>query len=118
MSKMEQIASINKTAAKSAAFMEAGRIANNQVAKIAAKKLPVMIRGYADTPFGKLVIANAAIMAIEHLRPEDQRAKALARAMAVQAYQEAIQTLDIEGLLEELFSNKSVSRAMENVGDE
>src|SRR6478752_2220874 len=48
----------NKTTAKQAAFNEVGRIANNVAAKTLAKHLPAMARGYADTPIGKLLIAN------------------------------------------------------------
>jgi hypothetical protein len=112
MSKIDSILASNKTAATVAATMEAGRIANNQVAKLAAKQLPMVVRGYADTPMGKLVIANMAQQAAKHFRPEDTTIAALTDAMAVQAYQELIQVMDIEGFLDNLMDSKEIKRAV------
>ena len=41
---MDKIIETNKNLATSAAYMEAGRIANNQIAKALGKKLPMMLR--------------------------------------------------------------------------
>lgn len=57
----------------SAAFLEAGRIANAQLSSIASKKLPIMVRAYADTAVGRLLLANIALMAKDHFRPNDER---------------------------------------------
>jgi hypothetical protein len=110
----------NKQTATSAAFMEAGRIANNQVAKVAAKQLPVMVRGYADTAVGKLLLANIANFAATKLRPNDQRLGKLTGAMMVQAYQEVLADFDIEAMIEDMLDNSSIKKALKTLdsGDE
>lgn len=96
----------------SAAFLEAGRIANNQLSSIAGKKLPIMVRAYADTPMGRLLLANVALMAREHFRPNDERLSKLCNAMAVSAYQEVLQSFDIEQMIEDLVENKTIAKAL------
>ena len=103
---------LNTEAATSAAFMEAGRIANNQLAKLAAKQLPIVVRGYAETALGKLIIANIAAVAIERFKPDNRQAATLSKAMMVQAYQELIATVDIEGLIDEMLSDSKMKRAL------
>jgi hypothetical protein len=102
----------NKSAATQAGYMEAGRLANNQFAKLAGKHLPFMLRGYADTPVGKLVIANVAILAAQQLRPNDPTLAKLTNAMAVQAFQAVYQTVDIEGFLDNLLASPEIKAAM------
>lgn len=105
----------NKTAAASAAYMEAGRMANDKAATILSKKAPLMVRGYVDTPLGKLLIANIAQLALEQLRPNDQRASKLAKAMQVQAYSELIRTFDIQGMLDEILNSTTVKKALKTL---
>lgn len=105
----------NKVVATSAAFMEAGRIANSQASKFAAKQLPMMVRGYAETAIGRLVLANIAQMAQEHFRPNDQRLKKLSQAMMVSAWQEVYQQIDIDGFIDQLLENKGMARAFEKL---
>lgn len=102
----------NLSAAKSAAFLEAGRIANKEVTKLVGKVLPIMVRGYADTPFGRLLTANVAVMAAAHFRPEDDKLQQLAEAMQVQAYQELLQTLEIDEFLESLLESPKIKAAL------
>jgi hypothetical protein len=108
----DKIVAANKTVAVTAAYMEAGRVANNQVTKLVAAKAPMMVRGYVDTPMGKVVLANLTMMAVDQFRPTDARLKKVANAMAASAYQELIQTLDIEGMLNELTSSEGIKNAL------
>lgn len=114
-SKINSIIASNKESATTAAVLEAGRIANNQVAKLAAKKLPMMVRGYADTPMGKLVIANIAQQAALHFRPEDATVKALTDAMQTQAYIELIQTVNLEEFIDGLMDSPEIKRAVKKL---
>lgn len=106
------IAASNFSAAKTAAVMEAGRIANVEITKVLAKRLPMMVKGYADTPAGRLVVANLAGVALQQFRPDDVRLKALVDAMQVQAYQELLQTIDIEGFIDGLLENPKIKNAV------
>ena len=105
----------NKSAAVQAGYMEAGRLANNQMAQFAGKHLPFMVRGYADTPVGKLVIANIAIMAAAQLRPNDATLNKLTNAMAVQAFQALYQEVDIEGMLNSLLASPGMKEAIDRL---
>lgn len=106
------IAASNFSAAKTAAVMEAGRIANVEITKVLAKRLPMMVKGYADTPAGRLIVANLAGVALQQFRPDDARLKALVDAMQVQAYQELLQTIDIEGFIDGLLENPKIKNAV------
>jgi hypothetical protein len=108
----EKIVNTNVTMAQSAAFLEAGRIANNTAAKFVASKAPLMIKGYVETAFGKLMIANAAAVAAEKFRPADKKLARLANAMITEAYQEVYQQVDIEKMLNEMLSSESVKSAL------
>lgn len=105
----------NKNAATSAAYMEAGRIANKEVSHLLAKQLPLVVRGYADTSAGRLVVANLAALVVQQFRPGEKALVNLAQAMQVQAYQELIQTLDIEGFVENLLNNPKIKTAIEKL---
>lgn len=107
----------NKSAAAQAGFLEAGRIANNQLVRVSSKALPLMVRGYADTPIGKLVLANIAQLAAGHLRAGDPTLARLTNAMTVAAYQELIQTFDIEGWLNQALESPEMKRAMSKLGE-
>jgi len=74
-----------------------------------------MVRAYADTAVGRLLLANIAVMAAEHFRPEDNRLKKLTEAMAVSSYQEVLQQFDIEQMIEDLISNKTIAKALKAV---
>lgn len=111
----------NKAAAASAAYLEAGRIANNKLTGLASKHLPLMMRGYADTALGRLLIANAAMVAAAQLRPQDQTLAKLAGAMTTSAYQEVIRSIDIEGMIDSLMNSPEIQAAInkmpKDVGD-
>lgn len=106
------ILSTNKNAATSAAYSEAGRIANNAFAGFAASKAPFMIKGYIDTPFGKLLLANIASVAQRELRPNDARLAKLTEAMLSQAFVALYQDFDIEGALAKLMDSTEIKRAL------
>lgn len=112
-----RIIAANKQAAQSAAYLEAGNIANNQLAKVAGKKLPLMLRGYADTPWGKLVIANIAQQLAAEFRPNHKQLQSLTAAMTVAAYSEVIKLVNIDGVIDELLESKDIKAAMSKIGD-
>ena len=111
----DKLVANNKAVAVNAGYMEAGRIANNQVTKLVAAKAPLMVKGYIDTPVGKVVLANLTAMAVEQFRPTDAKLKKVSVAMMTQAYQELIQTVDIEGMLNELTSSEGIKAALAKV---
>ena len=109
---MDKIVNTNKQMAKSAAYLEAGRIANKAATKAIASRAPLMVRGYVETAFGKLVIANLAAIAADKVRPGDTRLAKLANAMITEAYQEVYQEFDIEKMLMGMLENETVKAAL------
>jgi hypothetical protein len=107
----------NADAMKTAAYLEAGTILNTQLGKIASAKLPLMLRGYANTPVGALVIANLFNVAITQFRPDDKLLGRLAQASLEAAHLDAIRALDINGLIDELLSVEAVKRALGKVSE-
>jgi hypothetical protein len=105
----------NKDAMENAAFLEAGFIANKQVTKLLSAKAPLMVRGYIDSPVGKLVIANLFSSVIAEFRPNHSTLGKLSHAMMVDAHQEIIKTLDIDGLIDELLSAETIKRALSKI---
>lgn len=116
-SAVDTVLTNNKSAAKQAAFLEAGRIANNQLAKVAGKSLPMMMRGYADTPVGKLVIANLALTAAQHFKPGNAQLAKLTQAMAAQAYSEIYQNFKIEEMIDSFLADAKIQKALTAAGD-
>lgn len=114
---VDQTVSNNKTAAAAAAYLEAGRIANNQLVKFTAKSLPAMVRGYADTPVGKLVTANLVVAAAQHFKPGNKQLAKLSEAMLAQAYAEVYANLKIEDLLDSFLGDSKIQEALTKVGD-
>lgn len=112
---MKRLIDSNKTAIVSAAYLEAGRIANNQIIALVAPKLPLMARGYAETPIGKLVIANLTNEAITQFRPQDEKLRKLGAAMLTQAHSEALQTLNIEGMINDLLKSPGIQSAIDKL---
>lgn len=116
ISPMAKIMDTNKQIATQAAYNEAGRIFLNQVTKAVAKQAPLMVKGYVDTPAGKLVLANAAVMAVQHFRAQDARLNKLANAALAQAYQEMYKAFDIEAFIEGFLDNETIKAALNTVG--
>lgn len=113
--KVQNIIQTNLDMGTSAAFLEAGRIANKQLSAVAGKKLPIMVRAYADTPVGRLILGNLAVLAQEHFRPDDVKLQKLAKAMTVTAYQEVLQQFDVEQFIDDLLSNATIKKALKQV---
>jgi len=103
----------NKKAVTTAAVLETGRIANNAVVKLVAPKLPMMARGFADTPIGKLALANMVKMALDQFKPDNATAQRLANGMIISAYSELIQSFNIEDMLDELLSNAKILKSLD-----
>jgi hypothetical protein len=114
----QAVANANFDAAKTAAVLSAAGIANRQIVKLAASKAPLMMRGYVDTAFGKLVLANIAAQGLMYARPNDARINTLAEAMMVTAYQDAIGEFDIDGMIDDFLNTSQMKKALANLETE
>lgn len=115
----KKVVGAQKAMAKTAATLEAARIFNNQLAKVASKKLPTLVRGYADTPVGRAVMANLILVGIETTMPhvgETDVRKQVARAAVVESYGVLMQSFKLEDMLTELFEMPALRGLTEKIG--
>ncbi|QIN92777.1 hypothetical protein HWD12_gp102 [Phage NBSal003] len=109
MTKIANIVAANKSAVVNAAKLEAGKIALTQITKVAAKKAPFMIKGYIDTPVGRVVIANLLSVAVDQYAPSNQKAKAVAGAAMEAAMLEMVQSFNIAEMIDEMVKGIDIS---------
>jgi len=98
-----------------AATLEAGSILREQVVGTIGPKLPMMLRGYAATPLGQVVMMNLVGVAIRTAKPNlasDHPILAVTDAAVVGAYQDAIKQLNIDKMLSDLFEKGPLAKAM------
>lgn len=107
----------NKQLLTTAAIVEAGRIANNKLAKIAGEHLPSPANLLLATPIGQLVLANLVKLAGDQFKPGDQVIERLTNGMVVAAYGELIQQFDLEGIIDQLIGDKGIKAALKRADD-
>jgi hypothetical protein len=105
----------NLEAAKTAAVLTAGAIANKQLVKLVSSHSPLMVKGYVDTPVGKLLIANVAAQVIAYARPNDKKLAQLSEGMIVNAYQDLIATIDLDQLIDEFLNAAPIKKALKEL---
>lgn len=118
MTKIANIVAANKSAVVNAAKLEAGKIALTQITKVAAKKAPFMIKGYIDTPIGRVVIANLLSVAVDQYAPSNQKAKAVASAAMEAAMLEMVQSFNIAEMIDEMVKGIDISTFTVNTENE
>ena len=114
MTKLANAINTNKTAATLAAQLEAGRLANKHVTKLISTKLPMIVRGYADTPLARLALANAVSFAVDNYGQKFGKHKELiaqiSDAMVISAYTEIIAEFDLEGMIQQFLEGKDMKK--------
>ncbi|WJZ69679.1 hypothetical protein YZUL1_29 [Citrobacter phage YZU-L1] len=118
MSKVSSIVAANKSAVVNAAKLEAGKIALTQITKVAAKKAPFMIKGYIDTPIGRVVIANLLSVAVDQYAPTNAKAKVVAGAAMEAAMLEMVQSFNIAEMIDEMVKGIDISTFTTNTESE
>lgn len=118
MTKIANIVAANKSAVVNAAKLEAGKIALTQITKVAAKKAPFIIKGYIDTPIGRVVIANLLSVAVDQYAPNNQKAKAVADAAMEAAMLEMVQSFNIAEMIDEMVKGIDISTFTTNTESE
>lgn len=118
MTKIANIVAANKSAVVNAAKLEAGKIALTQITKVAAKKAPFMIKGYIDTPIGRVVIANLLSVAVDQYAHSNQKAKAVAGAAMEAAMLEMVQSFNIAEMIDEMVKGIDISTFTVNTENE
>ena len=110
MTKVSSIVTANKSAAVSVAKIEAGRIAVKQAVKLVKPAIPMMARGYLETALGELAVANLFKFAVDNFASNNDKAKVVADAMLEGAMLGAIQSLNIEQLINDVMDKVDISK--------
>ena len=110
MTKVSNIVTANKSAAVSVAKIEAGRIAVKQAVKLVKPAVPMMARGYLETALGELAVANLFKFAVDNFAPNNDKAKLIADAMLQGAMLGAIQSLNVEQMINDVMDKVDISK--------
>ena len=108
MSKTKQVVNDNVEAAKNAAVISAGKALNAAIAEKVKGQLPLMARGYAETPIGAIVIANLVNFAVQNFAAHNDKARWVADAMLQAAMVDFVSSFNIESMLKEVLDTAKV----------
>lgn len=103
--KVKKVVNTNVDAAKVAASITAGKTLNKVVADKVTPQLPMLVRGYANTALGRVVIANIADFAVKQFLPTNEKAQIASKAMMEAAMVELLESFDFESIVNDIVSS-------------
>jgi len=109
---------VNKEAIKLAAKLEVGKVATAQLKKVVKPKLPMMVRGYADSPLFDIVLANAVGIALREYAPGNEKAQIVSEAMIQSAAVELMTSFNINDMVNDMLENIDVSKLTDTITKE
>lgn len=89
----------NKEAAIIASKMEAGRILNKQVLKQLKSHVPVLLRGYLDTPLAPVILANATALLGNHTG--NAKVQKISELMLLAAADVTVQSFNLDKIIDD-----------------
>ena len=101
---------VNKEAIKLAAKLEIGKVATAQLKKVVKPKLPMMVRGYADSALFDIVLANAVGIALREYAPGNEKAQIVSEAMIQSAAVELMTSFNINDMVNDMLENIDISK--------
>lgn len=110
---IKEVASIlvdgNKAAFKANASRRAGSMFNERIVGLIAPKLPMMVRGYAQEPWFKFILANAVAGAIIKFGYANNKLTMLADAGVTAANDDFLGSFDFEGIINSVIDDIDIS---------
>jgi hypothetical protein len=115
VSKMSTIIATNKTALIAAAQLKAGSALNAAVVAALKKSgaVPMMLRGYLDSPLASVVVANVVNVAAGYTT--NAKVKQAAQLMLQSAAVDVVNLVDIEGMISKLIDSPDIAKALAGV---
>lgn len=107
------VVATNKDAGTLAVTLVAGNVINGRLAKIVTPKLPLMVRGYAQTELGEAVMANIFAAGLMHMFPENTRVLMAADAMIKAGAVKFASSFNVENLIDELLAGVELPSVVE-----
>lgn len=106
---LDKMIDANKESAVRSAKLEVGKTANQLVLEKLTPRLPMMVRGYADSPIAELIVGNVVAGLLMQFAPDNDKAQILSDAMISAGVQVAIESFDIPELVNDLLANVDIS---------
>ncbi len=110
---MKELASVmvdqNKEGFKLSGQRRIGKLFNDRTTTLVKKQLPLMAKGYADTEFGRFIIANLISAAIVKFGYTNEKLTLLAEAGVLDATDQALGSLNLEGIVNDLIDGIDTS---------
>lgn len=95
----------NVRSAKIGARIVAGKTLNNVIKEKITPHMPLMVRGYKDTIFADVIIANIAKVAVDNFASDNRKAVYAANAMMEAAMVDLLASFNFEALISDALSN-------------
>ena len=92
----------NKQAAIIAAKVDAGRIINKQVIKQLKPHVPMLLRGYLDTPLAPVIAANVVAMIGNHT--DNSKVKKVSELMLLGAADATVQSFNLDKIIDDVLA--------------
>ena len=89
----------NKEAALVAAKMEAGRVLNKQIIKQLKPHVPLLLRGYLDTPLAPVILANATALLGNHTG--NAKVQKISELMLLAAADTTVQSFNLDKIIDD-----------------
>lgn len=110
MTKISSVIDKNKAALIQAGKIEAGSIVMKRISKLVTPQLPFMVRAYADTPAGRLVMANIFNFAVTQYAGNNKNAVLLADAALQGSMVEMLQSFNFNDLIDKVIEGVDTSK--------
>jgi len=110
---LDKVVKENSTAAKQGALFVTGKTLNNVVKDMIRSKIPMVYRGFLDSPLSDIAVANIANFAVDNFAPSNDKARLASKAMMVAAMTSAIESLNIEAIIKDVLGTVDLSDIVE-----
>jgi hypothetical protein len=95
----------NKQAALAVAEITIGKAALKSAGKLVKPKLPMFVRGYADSPLFEVIIANLVHIAVDARFKDNAKARKISKAMMTAAALTVSEHFDVDGMIEDFIDS-------------
>lgn len=99
----------NVSAVKVAAVIATGRTVNEVIVSKFKNKLPIMVRGYAETPVGAIVIANLVDFGVKQFAADNAKFNYVSNAMMQAAMVDLLAEFDFAAIMNDILANVVIS---------
>ena len=106
------VVNANKDAALAVAEITVGKAALKASKKLIKPRLPMYVRGYADSPLFDVVIANLVQIAVEARFKDNAKVRKISKAMMTASALTVAEHFDIDGMIEEFIDGISLPKGM------